>query len=77
MFSGLYDVSGPRNYGLATGVMNAIGGLGAGSAILIAGIWRSSIGIEPLMRGCLVLSMSCAILLFFVLKGSSKRELTC
>jgi MFS family permease len=68
MFSALYDVSGPRNYGLATGVMNAIGGLGAGSAILITGIWRSSVGIEPLMRGCLVLSMSCAVVLFFVLR---------
>jgi len=77
MFSALYDVSGPRNYGLATGVMNAIGGLGAGSAILIAGIWRSSVGIEPLMLGCLVLSMSCAVLLFFVLMRSSKRQLAC
>jgi MFS family permease len=77
IFSALYDVSGPRNYGLATGVMNAVGGLGAGAAILAAGIWRSSVGIEPLMLGCLVLSMSCAILLFFVLKHSSKRELTC
>jgi MFS transporter, Spinster family, sphingosine-1-phosphate transporter len=77
IFSALYDVSGPRNYGLATGVMNAIGGLGAGSAILAAGIWRSSVGIEPLMLGCLVLSMSCAVVLFFVLKHSSKRELPC
>jgi sugar phosphate permease len=67
MFSALYDVSGPHNYGLATGVMNAIGGLGAGSAILITGIWRSSVGIEPLMLGCLLLSMSCAILLFLVI----------
>jgi hypothetical protein len=57
--------------------MNAVGGLGAGAAILAAGIWRSSVGIEPLMLGCLVLSMSCAILLFFVLKHSSKRELPC
>ncbi len=75
MFSALYDVSGPRNYGLATGVMNAIGGLGAGAAILIAGIWKSSIGIEPLMLGCLVLSMSCAVVLFLVIMRSSKREL--
>ncbi len=62
------------NYGLATGLMNAIGGLGAGSAILIAGIWRSSLGIEPLMRGCLVLSMSCAILLFFLLRARFEFE---
>jgi hypothetical protein len=57
--------------------MNAVGGLGACAAILAAGIWRSSVGIEPLMLGCLVLSMSCAVVLFFVLKHSSKRELPC
>lgn len=69
VFSALYDVVGAKAYGLATGVMNAIGGLGAGSAILAAGIWKQALGIEHLMLGWLILSMSCAIFLFLLIRS--------
>jgi predicted MFS family arabinose efflux permease len=74
IFSALYDVAGPRGYGLATGVLNAIGGLGGGAAILIAGMWRHSVGIERLMLYALLASAGCAVLLLFVLRSRFDRE---
>jgi MFS transporter, Spinster family, sphingosine-1-phosphate transporter len=74
VFSALYDVVGASRYGFATGVMNAIGGLGAGSAILAAGIWKQALGIERLMFGWLVLSMSCAVLLFLVVHNAASTR---
>jgi MFS family permease len=73
IFSALYDVVGAKAYGLATGVMNAIGGLGAGSAILAAGIWKQALGIERLMVGWLILSMSCAIFLFLLIRSMRQK----
>jgi MFS family permease len=74
IFSSLYDVVGPRNYGLATGVMNMIGGLGAGAAILIAGLWKRSVGMERLMLYALLISIACAMLLFLVLRTRFHSE---
>lgn len=74
IFSSLYDVVGPRDYGLATGTMNTIGGLGAGAAIFMAGLWKHSFGMERLMFCGLVMSITCAGLLFFVLRARFDRE---
>jgi len=71
IFSGLYEISGARNYGLATGVLNTVGGMGAGAAILAAGFWKASFGIDGLMLCALGLSIVCAWLLYRALRASS------
>ena len=67
-FSSLYDVVGARHYGLATGVVNTIGGLGAGSAILAAGLWKSTLGIHSLMYFAGMLAVTSAMLLLLALR---------
>src|SRR5258708_7692437 len=39
IFASTYDIVSPRNFGLATGVINMAGGLGSGAAILFTGMW--------------------------------------
>jgi hypothetical protein len=41
---------------------------------MIVGIWRHSVGIDRLMLGGIVLSLGCAVLLFFVLRTRFDRE---
>ena len=74
IFSSLSDVVGNRDYGTATGVMNTIGGLGGGAAILAVGIWKQSFGFDRLMFCGLLLSMSCSLSLFFVIRRRFDRE---
>jgi predicted MFS family arabinose efflux permease len=49
IFASAYDLVSPRNFGLATGVINMAGGLGSGAAILFAGMWKQSASISSLM----------------------------
>lgn len=49
IFASAYDIVSPRNFGLATGVINMAGGLGSGAAILFAGMWKQSVSISSLM----------------------------
>lgn len=74
VFSALYDVAGRRDYGLATGVTNMIGGLGGGAAILAAGIWKQTVGIERLMLYASTVAAACAIILFFVVTVRFDQE---
>jgi MFS family permease len=45
-----YDLVPQNSYGLAAGVLTLVGGLAGGLAILFAGVWKDSYGIELLMR---------------------------
>jgi predicted MFS family arabinose efflux permease len=74
LFSSLYDVAGPRDYGLATGLLNAVGGLGGGAAILVVGLWRHSLGIDRLMLYTLLASAAAAVLLWLVVRARFHRE---
>jgi MFS family permease len=49
IFASAYDIVSPRNFGLATGVINMAGGLGSGAAILFTGMWKQSASISSLM----------------------------
>jgi len=49
IFASAYDIVSPRNFGLATGVINMAGGLGSGAAILFTGMWKQSSSISSLM----------------------------
>jgi sugar phosphate permease len=59
------DVVPSRNYGVAVGVLNLVGGLGGGLAILLTGIYRGSLGIGTLMGYCCAAAIlaSCGMLL--------------
>lgn len=49
IFASAYDIVSPRNFGLATGIINMAGGLGSGAAILFTGMWKQSASISSLM----------------------------
>ena len=60
------DVVDRRNYGFAVGVLNLFGGMAGGSAIFLAGWWKASIGIGPLMTAAAVFSAAAAVILLGV-----------
>ena len=68
IFSALYDVVERSSYGLATGTLNAIGGAGAGAAILLAGVWKQSVGIERIMLYGLALCVASSVALLLVIE---------
>lgn len=49
VFSALYDVVAPANFGLATGLLNLFGGIGGGTAILLAGMLQPAWSASRLM----------------------------
>ena len=69
-----YDVTDPRNYGFAAGILTLLGGLSGGLSTLTAGRWKDSIGVEPLM-GWMALAaiVSSLILAGTLVQGSLRR----
>jgi len=65
-FAASYDVISRQNYGLATGILNLIGGFAGGAGILAAGLWKASLGMASLMKGQAIASGGVALLLLFV-----------
>jgi MFS family permease len=65
-FAAAYDVISRQNYGFGTGLMNLIGGLAGGAAMLAAGHWKASLGMVPLMKWQAIASGCAAALLLFV-----------
>lgn len=65
-FAASYDVISRQNYGLGTGLLNLVGGLAGGAAILAAGLWKASVGMALLMKWQAVASVGAAVLLLFV-----------
>ena len=74
IFSRRFIRGGSTRLWAGGGYLNMIGGLGGGAAIMIVGIWGHSVGIDRLMLGGVVLSLGCAVLLFFVLRTRFDRE---
>ena len=68
VFAALPEVVGCKNFGLATGLLNLAGGLGAGAAILLTGVLRHTLTSANLMMISSVLSMVVAIAFFFVVR---------
>jgi len=66
IFAAAYDVIPRRNYGLATGILNLVGGLAGGAAILTTGLWKASVGMTVLMKWQAVASCAGAVLLLCV-----------
>lgn len=50
VFSSIYDLVDQKHYSFAVGVMNMLGGISGGAAVLLAGHWKAALGIDVLMR---------------------------
>ena len=74
VFSSLYDFTARNNFGFATGFLNMIGGLGAGIAILLAGILKNSWGITGLMLWSSLCTAAAAFALLFVSHRRPKQN---
>lgn len=68
MFAASYDVIARQNYGLSTGILNLVGGLAGGAAILAAGFWKATIGMVPLMKWQCLASVAGVLLLLLVVR---------
>lgn len=65
-FASAYDVMSRQNYGLGTGVLNLVGGVAGGAAILATGVLKASLGMEVLMKWQAMASGGAAIVLLLV-----------
>ncbi len=67
MFSSVYDLVEKNNYGLAVGLINMLGGLGAGAAILVTGMFREMMTFASLMMWATLSSMIASVWLAYVI----------
>lgn len=74
VFATLPDVVSRKNFGIATGLLNLAGGLGAGAAIFLTGLLRLSFTNARLMMIEGILAMIAAVLLFLVVRSNFDRE---
>ncbi len=63
LFASLCDVVRRHNFSFATGLLNMVGGLGGGVAILLAGIMNRHRGIDDLMQWSAAASVLAALCL--------------
>lgn len=75
VFAAAYDVIGPKNFGLASGVLNMIGGIAASILIFLAGVLKSTIGFSGLLlyvgAGCILAASALA----FTARSRFAREM--
>ncbi len=64
IFAAAYDVITDRSYSFAAGVLNMIGGVAGGAAMLIAGIYKNEFGIMNLMAWAAAATAFSGVLLF-------------
>ena len=69
-----YDVVSPRNIGFATGLLDMIGGLGGGAAVLLTGFLKNTLGTETLMLYCAASSMVLAVMLLATVRVRFSQE---
>ncbi len=55
-FAAAYDVVREQDYGFATGLLNMTGGVSAGIAMLMAGVYKSTLGLAGIMAWASVLA---------------------
>lgn len=66
VFSSIYDLVEQKHYSFAVGVMNMLGGIAGGAAVLLAGHWKAALGIDVLMRSAAWLAAAAAFWLAWV-----------
>lgn len=74
VFATLSEVVDRKNFGLATGLLNLSGGLGAGSAILLTGLFKQTSTTATLMMIGSSLAMVAAVSLSMVVRSSFDRD---
>jgi MFS family permease len=74
VFATLSEVVARKNFGLATGLLNLAGGLGAGAAILLTGLLRHTFSSASLMMVGSALAMVAAVGLFLVVKSNFNHD---
>lgn len=72
--SSAYDVIAPADFGLATGVLNMIGGLGSGAAVLLAGVFKDSLGIAAILLYFALAAVALSIGLWVVVAKRFETE---
>ncbi|MCU1222732.1 MAG: transporter [Edaphobacter sp.] len=76
VFATLPDIVAHKNFGLATGLLNLAGGLGAGAAIFLTGFLHHSFTNARLMKIGSGLAMSAAVVLFLTVRSYFDLERT-
>lgn len=74
LVSSAYDIVRPRNFGFAIGLLNMIGGLGGGAAVLLTGFFKHSVGTGTLMLYCAASSMLLALILLVTVRSRFEQE---
>jgi MFS transporter, Spinster family, sphingosine-1-phosphate transporter len=73
-FAAAYDVIGPRNRGLGSGILNMTGGLSSSAMIYMAGIWKDTIGFPMMMMWMMVAALAAASILMVTAARRFHRE---
>lgn len=76
VFATLPDIVARKNFGLATGLLNLAGGLGAGAAIFLTGFLHHSFTNARLMKIGSGLAMTAAVVLFLTVQSYFDLERT-
>jgi MFS family permease len=76
IFASAYDVISDKNYGFAAGLLNMIGGLSGGAAMLIAGVYKRELGITNLMAWAAAATALSGLLLFVSARWYFRRSPT-
>jgi nitrate/nitrite transporter NarK len=73
-YASIYDVIAERNYGFAAGWLNMVGGLAGATATFLAGLWKQSLGVVPLMGWTAGATVCAALWLFWVALSSFEKD---
>lgn len=76
VFAAAYDIIPMRSYGIATGVLNVTGALGGGLSVLLAGVFKSSGGVELLAGSAAAATALTGIVLLTVVALRFGKEAT-
>jgi MFS family permease len=66
LYAGAYDVVSERNYGIAAGALNLLGGFAGGAGVLLTGLLNSTLGVAFCIRIAAIASAVMSLLLFAV-----------
>jgi MFS family permease len=74
VFAAAYDVIGQKNFGLASGVLNMIGGIAASILIFLAGALKSTIGFSGLLQYVAAACVAAALALMLTARERYRGE---
>jgi predicted MFS family arabinose efflux permease len=74
LYAGAYDVISERNWGVAAGTLNLVGGFAGGSGVLLTGVMKESLGIAFAMRCAAVAAVASSIVMAYVVAKRYRLE---